>query len=89
MNYKRFDRHELMKHGFLFDYHSTTIKLVSNYIWGTLNEMHHPLLNMLYGIWDGYLYDELLIESQILPVEDYRRIEDMVTLINEHIENQK
>ena len=44
---------------------------------------------MLNGIWDGYLYDELLVKSLILPAEDYRRIEDMVTLINEHMENRK
>tara|TARA_B110000261_G_scaffold6781_1_gene6952 strand:- start:932 stop:1096 length:165 start_codon:yes stop_codon:yes gene_type:complete len=54
-----------------------------------MKEVHHPILNMLNGIWDGYLYDELLVKSLILPTEDYRRIEDMVTLINEHIENQK
>jgi len=39
MNYKRFNRHELMKHGFLFDYHSTTIRLVSDYIWETMKEV--------------------------------------------------
>jgi hypothetical protein len=89
MNYKRFDRHELMKHGFLFDYHSTTIRLVRDYIWETMKEVHHPILNMLNGIWDGYLYDGLLLESKILPTEDYRRIEDIITLINEHMENRK
>ena len=41
---------------------------------------------MLCGIWDGYLYDELLTKALILPKEDYRRIEDTVKIINEHIE---
>lgn len=85
MNYKRFNRHELFD-AFLMDYHSTTIRLVSDYIWETQKEVSTPLENMLCGIWDGYLYDELLIKALILPKEDYRRVEDTVKLINEHIE---
>jgi hypothetical protein len=88
MNYKRFNRHELFD-AFLMDYHSTTIRLVSDYIWKTQKEVMSTLENMLCGIWDGYLYDDLLTKALILPAEDYRRIEDMVTLINEHIENKK
>lgn len=85
MSYKRFDRHELFD-GFLMDWHSTTIKLVRNYIWETKKEVHSELENMLCGIWDGYLYDNLLTKALILPKEDYRRVEDMVRLINEHID---
>ena len=85
MNYKRFDRHEMFD-SFLMKYHSTTIRLVEDYIWNTMKEVSHPLINMLNGIWDGYLYDDLLIKALILPTEDYRRVEDMVNLINEHIE---
>ena len=89
MRYKRFDRHELMKHGFLLDYHTTTISLAKDYIRETMGTTQHPLLNMLNGIWDGFLYDELLTKALILPTEDYRRVEDIVTLINEHIELEK
>lgn len=85
MNFKRFNRHELFD-AFLVDWHSTTIKLVSNYIWETNGEVMSDLENMLCGIWDGYLYDDLLTKALILPKEDYRRIEDTVKLINEHIE---
>jgi hypothetical protein len=84
MNYKRFDRHEMFD-SFLMKYHSTTIRLVEDYIWNTMKEVSHPLLNMLNGIWDGYLYDDLLIKALILPTEDYRRVEDMVNLINENL----
>ena len=84
MNFKRFDRHEMFD-SFLMNYHSTTIKLVQDYIWETMQEVSHPLLNMLNGIWDGYLYDELLVKALILPTEDYRRVEDMVNLINEKL----
>lgn len=85
MNFKRFNRHELFD-GFLVDFHSTTIKLVSNYIWETNGEVMSDLENMLCGIWDGFLYDDLLTKVLILPKEDFRRIEDTVKLINEHIE---
>ena len=85
MTFKRFNRHELFD-AFLVDWHSTTIKLVRDYIWETQKEVHSDLENMLCGIWDGYLYDELLTKALILPREDYRRIEDTVQLINEHIE---
>lgn len=87
MNYKRFDRHEMFDN-FLMKYHSTTIRLVEDYIWNTMKEVSHPLLNMLNGIWDGYLYDDLLIKALILPAEDYRRVEDMVNLINENLNNK-
>ena len=85
MSYKRFNRHELFD-SFLMDWHSTTIKNVTNYIWETQKEVHSELENMLCGIWDGYLYDDLLTKALILPKEDYRRIQDTVDLINEHID---
>ena len=87
MNYKRFDRHELFD-TFLMRYHSTTIRLVEDYLLETGQPLYNDLTNMLSGIWDGYLYDELLIKSLILPKEDYRRVEDMVNIINEHIESK-
>ena len=42
---------------------------------------------MLCGIWDGYLYDNLLEEakSHNLPYEDLVRIETTIKLIEEHI----
>ena len=87
MGYKRFNRHELFD-GFLMDYHSTTIKLVRDYIWETQKEVMSDLENMLCGIWDGYLYDDLLTKALILPTEDYRRIQDTVDLINQHIKEK-
>jgi hypothetical protein len=85
MNFKRFNRHELFD-AFLMEWHSTTIRNVSNYVYETTGEVMSELENMLCGIWDGYLYDELLTKALILPKEDYRRIEDTVKIINEHIE---
>ena len=86
MNYKRFNRHELFDK-FLMEYHSTTIKRATDYIWETQGEVMTELENLLCGIWDGYLYDNLLTKTLILQREDYRRVEDIVQLINEHIES--
>jgi len=69
-------------------YHSTTIRLVEDYLLETGQPLYNDLTNMLSGIWDGYLYDELLIKALILPKEDYRRVEDIVKIINEHIESK-
>jgi len=85
MGYKRFNRHQIFD-SFLMDWHSTTIRNVSSYIYETTGEVFSELENMLCGIWDGYLYDDLLTKALILPTEDYRRIESTVDLINEHIE---
>ena len=85
MSYKRFNRHQIFD-SFLMDWHSTTIRNVSNYVYETTGEVFSELENMLCGIWDGYLYDDLLTKALILPTEDYRRIQDTVDLINEHIE---
>ena len=87
MNYKRFNRHELFDK-FLMEYHSTTIKRATDYIWETQKEVMTELENLLCGIWDGYLYDELLTKALILPTEDYRRVEDIVNIINKHIESK-
>jgi len=83
MNYTLFDRHDIFD-GFLMKYHSTTIRLVEDYLITAGQSLSHPLLNMLEGIWDGYLYDNLLTNALILPTEDYRRVEDIVDVIKKY-----
>jgi hypothetical protein len=48
----------------------------------------NELNNMLAGIWDGYLYDNLLpkAKEEGLPIEDIRRIETTIYLIEEYID---
>ena len=88
MNHKRFNRHEVFD-TFLMEWHSTTIRNVSNYIWETQKEVHSELENMLCGIWDGYLYNNLLeTAKQVgLPMEDVRRIESTISVIEEYNES--
>ena len=64
--YTRFDRHANMSGDTLTE------------IGDILNEVRWDgdfnLTNQLYGLYDGYLYDELLINAQDLPKPLYRRI---------------
>lgn len=63
--YTKFDRHANM-----------SIETLSE-IGSILREVdwnNFELNNQLYGLYDGYLYDELLINAQDLPKQLYRRI---------------
>ena len=87
MSYKRFNRHELFD-GDLMKFHSNTIRLVEDFFMDKGESFHNELTNMLYGIWDGYLYQNLLpIANQSgLPIEDVRRIESTIDVIEEYID---
>ena len=93
MSYKRFNRHEIFNAEWM-SFHSETINQVRDYclekfggnVDAFFGSAEAEIENMLCGIWDGYLYDDLLTKALILPTEDYRRIQDTVDLINEHIE---
>lgn len=85
--YKRFNRHQLFD-GELMKFHSNTIRLVEDFFMDKGESFHNELTNMLYGIWDGYLYDKLLpvAKQSGLPIEDVRRIEATIDVIEEYIE---
>ena len=87
MSYKNFNRHELFN-AELMSFHSQTIRNVENFLWETKKEFNNEVTNMLYGIWDGFLYDSLLEDAKALnlPYEDMVRIETTVKLIQEDIE---
>jgi hypothetical protein len=85
--YRLFNRHELFD-GELMKFHSTTIRLVEDFFMDKGESFHNQLTNMLYGIWDGYLYTNLLLTAKEsgLPIEDVRRIESTIDVINEYID---
>ena len=87
-NYQRFDRHQLFDRE-LMSYHSETINRVQEWCMSNNISFFNSVTNMLSGIWDGYLYDELLDEAKALglPQEDLWRIEDTIKIIKEDIEN--
>lgn len=87
MNFQRFNRHQLFDN-FLMSYHSQTIRNVEDFYMSKGETWFTPLYNMLCGIWDGYLYDNLLETAKEigLPIEDVRRIESTIELIEEYLE---
>lgn len=89
MGYKRFNRYELFNKE-LMTFHSQTIRNVESFLWETKKEFNNEVTNMLSGIWDGYLYDNLLEDAKALnlPYEDLVRIETTVKLIEEEIEKK-
>ena len=64
--YSRFDRHEHMDRDTLFE--------IGDIIGEVRWDSSFNLTNQLYGLYDGYLYDELLINAQDLPKDLFRRI---------------
>ena len=85
--YRRFNRHQLFN-GELMNFHSQTIRLVEDFYMEKNKTWFNELTNMLAGIWDGYLYDNLLpkAKEEGLPIEDIRRIETTIDLIEEYID---
>jgi len=85
--YRRFNRYQLFN-GELMNFHSQTIRLVEDFYMEKKETWFNELTNMLAGIWDGYLYDNLLpkAKEEGLPIEDIRRIETTIYLIEEFIE---
>ena len=61
MNYRRFDRHEIFT--------SEDLKAVRDAI-DALDELDNPLVNSLYGLYDGYLYDNLA--EELYQVLDFK-----------------
>jgi hypothetical protein len=88
MNHTRFNRHEVFD-TFLMDWHRTTIRSVEDFFLDNNESPFNSLTNMLNGIWDGYLYNDLLeTAKQVgLPMEDIRRIESTISVIEEYIES--
>ncbi len=64
--YSRFDRHEYMDRDTLFE--------IGDIITEVRFDGGFNLTNQLYGLYDGYLYDELLVNAQDLPKDLFRRI---------------
>ncbi len=47
-------------------------------------EAGFELTNQLYGLYDGYLYDELLVNAQDLPKDLFRRIIKVWTVVSKY-----
>lgn len=77
MSYTNFDRHANMSEEILSE-----IGLI---IRETHFEGGFNLVNMLYGLYDGYLYDELLpLAKTELDSSLYNRIENVVSVVSDY-----
>ena len=69
------------------EFHAETIRLVQDHCMQNGISSINSALNSLYGIWDGYLYDELPNQMKELnpPVELLGRVEETIRIINEDV----
>jgi hypothetical protein len=82
MNIVRFDRHELFTNDWM-EYHSTTLRNVEDFHMDRDESWFTPLYNMLCGVWDGYLYTEMLemAKEMELPTPILQRIANTIQFI--------
>jgi hypothetical protein len=86
MNFVRFDRHQLFNEEWM-NYHSQTLRMVEDFHMDRDESWYTPLYNQLCGVWDGYLYTEMLeMAKQIgLPVYIIQRIVNTIGFIETNI----
>lgn len=79
MSYIRFDRHANMT--------STTRREIMDILKEVDFNTGFDLMNMLYGLFDGYLYDDLLEVARGAKVDKalYNRIENVVSVIKNYL----
>ena len=79
MSYIKFDRHSNMT--------STTRGEIMDILKEVDFNTGFDLMNMLYGLFDGYLYDDLLEVARGANVDNvlYNRIENVVTVIKNYL----
>lgn len=85
MAHKNFNRHDLFDNT-LMSFHSATISKVQEWNMNDNRKMIDSTVNMLYGIWDGYLYDELPKAIGHLPTDLQERILITIKLIEQDIQ---
>ena len=77
MSYIRFDRHANMSR--------ETLREIGNIINEAFIEASFNLTNMLYGLYDGYLYDDLLsVARKELSNTEYARVKKVVSVIKKY-----
>jgi hypothetical protein len=82
MNVIRFDRHQLFTEE-MMEFHSQTLRMVEDFYLDNDESWFNSVYNQLCGIWDGYLYTEMLESAKQfgLPVHIIQRIETTINFI--------
>jgi hypothetical protein len=77
MSYTKFDRHANMS--------KDTLREVGNIINEVFVDGSFNLTNMLYGLYDGYFYDELLsVAREELDYPLYIRVKKVVSIVKKY-----
>jgi len=87
MNYRTFNRYEL----FTPEMMKAQMNLISDVMdYQMENEISDfDFINQLYGIYDGYLYSDILMRGMNYPSDIYERVLDTYRLIDEWIEERE
>jgi hypothetical protein len=82
MSYLRFNRHQIFDRD-MMDFHSKTLNMVEEFHMNRNESWFNEVYNMLCGVWDGYLYTDLLESSKQLgyPTPILNRIEYTINFI--------
>jgi hypothetical protein len=85
MNAIRFNRHQLFTENWM-EYHTTTLRMVEEFFLDMDETPFNSLTNMLCGVWDGYLYSEMLetAKGMGLPNHIINRIQNTIWFIEEN-----
>ena len=78
LGYKRFNRHEV----FTMEDTSFVLELISKVVG------NHSIKNMLYGLFDGYLYEELMYDlysKTDISGKDLYRLETILLKVDDHL----
>jgi hypothetical protein len=77
MSYTKFDRHANMNGEIL----SELMDILKDIRWETSFQLN----NMIYGLFDGYLYDEILSTAKLeASSESYKRIKKVVNIVKKY-----
>ena len=85
MNYLRFNRHENFDAA-LMDRVANVLNMVEDHHIDTNQSLFGSLSNMLFGLYDGYLYDDLQMQAMEYPFPIYSECVDIVSEILKRID---
>ena len=85
MNYLRFNRHEIFDAA-LMDRVANVLNMVEDHHIDTNQSLFGSLSNMLFGLYDGYLYDHLQMQAMEYPFPIYSECVDIVSEILKRID---
>ena len=82
MSYVRFNRHQIFDRE-MMGYHFETLRAVEDYYLEQDESWFNEVYNMLCGVWDGYLYTDLLESAKQLglPTHITNRIQYTINFI--------